>query len=56
MPGPFIGRQSDLRISWAITPHLLTLFEAGIFYPGAVMRAAGGRITTFLDANVTFKF
>jgi hypothetical protein len=34
----------------------LTLFEFGIFWPGAALRAAGGKTTTFLDANITFKF
>ncbi|HYM72463.1 MAG TPA: alginate export family protein [Stellaceae bacterium] len=55
-PGRTIGRQSDLRITWAITPHLLTLAEFGVFIPGAAIRAAGGRTTTFLDVNLTFKF
>ena len=55
-PGKTIGRQSDLRVTWAITPHLLTLFEFGIFDPGSAIRTAGGHVTTYLDANVTFKF
>ena len=55
-PGRSIGRQSDLRLTWTITPHLLTLFEFGIFWPGSALRAAGARTTTFLNANVTFKF
>ena len=55
-PGRAIGRQSDLRASWTITPHLLTLFEFGVFWPGSVLHTAGGRVTTYLDANVTFKF
>ncbi|HTZ34828.1 MAG TPA: alginate export family protein [Stellaceae bacterium] len=55
-PGRSIGRQSDLRVSWEINPHLLTLFEFGIFDPGSAIRTAGGRVTTYLDANVTFKF
>ena len=55
-PGRSIGRQSDLRVTWTITPHLLALAEFGIFYPGSAIRAAGGRTTTFLDANLTFKF
>ena len=37
-------------------PHLLTLFEFGIFWPGAALRTAGAKTTTFLDANLTFKF
>ncbi len=56
LPGRSIGRQSDLRVTWAITPHLLTLFEFGVFWPGSALRMAGGRTTTFLDANLTFKF
>jgi len=55
-PGRAIGRQSDLRVTWAITPHLLTLFEFGIFDPASAIRTAGGHVTTFLDANITFKF
>ncbi|HEX3863298.1 MAG TPA: alginate export family protein [Stellaceae bacterium] len=54
--GRSIGRQSDLRVTWTIVPHLLALAEFGIFYPGAAIRAAGGKTTTFLDANLTFKF
>lgn len=56
VPGRSIGRQSDLRLTWTITPHLLTLFEFGIFWPGAALRTAGAKTTTFLDANLTFKF
>ncbi len=55
-PGRVIGQQSDLRITWAITPHLLTLFEFGVFTPGGAIRAAGGHTTTFIDANATFRF
>jgi peptide/nickel transport system permease protein len=33
VPGKPIGQQSDLRLTWSITPHLLTLFEFGVFYP-----------------------
>jgi hypothetical protein len=55
-PGRVIGRQSDLRITWAVTPHLLTLFELGVFTPGSAIRAAGGHTTTFIDANLTFRF
>jgi hypothetical protein len=55
-PGRVIGRQSDLRITWTILPHLLFLGEFGVFFPGSALRAAGGRTTTFLDANLTFKF
>jgi hypothetical protein len=32
------------------------LFEFGVFWPGSALRLAGGRTTTFLDANLTFKF
>ena len=56
VPGRPIGQQSDLRVTWAITPHLLTLAEFGVFFPGSALRAAGGRTTTYLDANLTFKF
>ena len=56
IPGRSIGQQSDLRMTWAITPHVLTLFEFGVFWPGAALRAAGGRTTTYLDANLTVKF
>ena len=56
IPGRFIGRQSDFRVTWAITPHVLALGEVGIFYPGSVLRAAGAKTTTFLDANLTFRF
>ena len=56
VPGRSIGRQSDLRLTWTITPHLLTLFEFGVFWPGAALRTAGAKTTTFLDANLTFKF
>ena len=55
-PGRPIGQQSDLRINWTIAPHLLFLGEFGVFFPGSALRAAGGRITTFLDANLTFRF
>ncbi|HEV2336548.1 MAG TPA: alginate export family protein [Stellaceae bacterium] len=55
-PGRAIGQQSDLRVTWTITPHVLTLFEFGLFWPGVALRTAGGRTTTFLDANLTFKF
>ncbi|HVH80619.1 MAG TPA: alginate export family protein [Stellaceae bacterium] len=55
-PGRTIGRQSDLRASWTITPHLLTLFEFGVFDPGSAIRTAGGRTTVYLDANLTFRF
>ena len=53
VPGKPIGQQSDLRLTWTITPHVLTLFEFGIFWPGSALRTAGGRTTTFLDANLT---
>ena len=56
LPGRAIGRQSDLRLSWALNPHLLTLFEFGLFWPGSALRTAGARTTTFLDANLTFRF
>ncbi len=56
VPGRAIGKQSDVRLSWTITPHLLTLFEFGVFWPGAALRTAGGKTTTYLDANLTFKF
>jgi hypothetical protein len=55
-PGGTIGRQSDLRVTWQIVPHLLTLFEFGVFSPGSAIRTAGGRTTTYLDANITFRF
>jgi hypothetical protein len=55
-PGRTIGQQSDLRVTWTISPHLLTLFEWGLFFPGSAIRTAGGRTTTFLDANLAFKF
>jgi len=55
-PGRMIGRQSDLRVGWEITPHLLMLNEFGVFDPGSAIRAAGGRTTVYLDANLTFKF
>jgi hypothetical protein len=55
-PGRTIGRQSDLRVSWEITPHLLMLDEFGVFDPGSAIRAADGRTTMYLDANLTFKF
>ena len=51
-----IGRQSDFRLSWALNPHLLTLFEFGLFWPGSALRTAGAHTTTFLDANLTFRF
>jgi hypothetical protein len=56
VPGRSIGRQSDLRLTWTIAPHLLTLFEFGLFWPGSALRMAGAKTTTFLDANLTFKF
>ena len=56
VPGRPIGQQSDLRVTWTITPHLLTLWEFGLFFPGSALRTAGGRTTMFLDANITFKF
>jgi len=56
LPGRAIGRQSDLRLSWALNPHLLTLFEFGLFWPGSALRTAGAHTTTFLDANLTFRF
>jgi hypothetical protein len=55
-PGRPIGRQSDLRLTWAIAPHILSLLEFGLFWPGSAMRIAGARVTTFLDTNLTFKF
>lgn len=55
-PGRSIGRQSDLRVSWEVTRHVLTLFEFGVFDPGSAIRATGGRTTVFLDGNLTFKF
>lgn len=55
-PGGVIGRQSDLRVTWTITPHVLALAEFGLFWPGSALRTAGGRTTTFLDANLTFRF
>lgn len=55
-PGGPIGRQSDLRVTWQIVPHLLTLFELGVFSPGSAIRTAGGRTTTYLDANIAFRF
>jgi hypothetical protein len=55
-PGTTIGRQSDLRLTWTITPHLLMLNEFGVFDPGSAIRTAGGRATVYLDANLTFKF
>jgi hypothetical protein len=54
--GKTIGRQSDLRLTWAITPYVLTLFEFGILEPGSAIRTAGGHTTTYLDANLTLKF
>jgi Alginate export len=55
-PGRTIGRQSDLRVTWEITPHLLMLDEFGVFDPGSAIRTAGGHTTVYLDANLTFKF
>jgi hypothetical protein len=55
-PNRFIGQQSDFRATWTITPHVLTLFEYGVFIPGPALRAAQGRTTVYLDANLTFKF
>jgi len=46
-----IGRQSDLRVSWEITPHLLRLNEFGMFDTGSAICAADGRTAMFLDAN-----
>ena len=56
VPGGAIGRQSDLRVTWTITPHLLTLAEFGVFFPGSALQAAGAKTTTFIDFNLTFKF
>ena len=56
VPGRAVGSKSDLRLSWAVNPHLLTLFEFGLFWPGSVLRTAGAHTTTFLDANLTFRF
>jgi hypothetical protein len=56
VPGRAIGKQSDLRVTWEITPHLLTLAEFGVFFPGSALRAAGAKTTTFIDFNLTFKF
>lgn len=56
VPGQVIGRQFDLRVAWTITPHVLTLAELGIFTPGSAVRTAGGKTTTFLDFNLTFRF
>jgi hypothetical protein len=56
LPGRPIGRQSDLRVSWTITQHVLTLFELGVFWPGSALQTAGAHTTLFLDANLTFKF
>jgi len=56
VPGRAIGRQSDLRVTWMITPHLLTPAEFGVFFPGSALRAAGAKTTTFIDFNLTFKF
>ena len=47
-PGRTIGRQSDLRISWEITPHFLMLNEFGVFDPGSPIRAADGRTAMYL--------
>ena len=55
-PGRTIGRQSDLRVTWEITPHILMLDEFGVFDPGSAIRSAGGHTTLYLDANLTFKF
>lgn len=55
-PGSAIGRQSDLRVLWTIAPHWAALAEFGVFWPGAALRAAGARTTTYADANLTFKF
>jgi len=55
-PGSTIGRQSDLRVSWEIDPHVLSLYEFGVFMPGSAIRTAGGHTTVYLDANLTFKF
>lgn len=54
--GRAIGQQSDLRLSWAITPHLLSLAEFGVFFPSAALRSAGARTTEFIDFNLTFRF
>lgn len=54
--GSYIGAQPDLRVTWTITPHVLVLAEAGLFFPGSALRSTGGRDTTFLDVNLTFKF
>lgn len=56
VPGQAIGKQSDLRITWDITPHIFTLFDFGVFWPASALLAAGGRTTTYLDANLTLKF
>jgi hypothetical protein len=53
--GRLIGRQQDLRVNWTITSHVLLLGEAGIFYPGEAIRSTGGKATTFLDVNLTFR-
>lgn len=55
-PGRSIGRQADLRLLWTITPHLLSLAEAGLFFPGRAIRTTGGKTTTYLDFNLVFKF
>lgn len=55
-PGRQIGRQADLHVIWTITPHLLSLAEAGLFFPGRAIRTTGGKTATYLDFNLVFKF
>ena len=54
--GSTIGQQYDLRLSWAINPHVLTLFELGTFNPGQALRTAQARVTDYFDANLTLRF
>jgi len=54
--GREIGRQIDLRLTWNIAAHVSSQAEVGIFYPGSALRVAGGKTTTYLNANVTYKF
>jgi hypothetical protein len=56
VPGQPIGRQSDLRITWDVTQRFVALFDFGIFWPGSALRSAGAGTTTYLDANLTFRF
>jgi hypothetical protein len=54
--GRWIGMQPDIGIRWTPTRHVALRLEGAIFFPGAALRAVGGKTTSYVNATLTLKF